>query len=227
MPHHPQSPKKQSPSKKKPAPKKPATKKPTVVPPKPAPKPIPQKPLPQKPKPIEKKPVVEPPKIQPAATRGTISWTLTPEAEVCARRQDIVDGISRAVDTYNTYASFSQSVTVHYDPSVETAHANGNTITYGNMFGYRVSLHELGHAVGGVGTRSEWTTNQTNGVWTGPHASTLIKELDGPDAVIHCDQLHFWGPFSGGLNYDSELTPGADIRHVALVKALVDDMNSI
>jgi hypothetical protein len=29
-----------------------------------------------------------------------------------------------------------------------------------------------------------------------------------------------------GLNYDFELTPGADIRHVALVKALVDDMKS-
>lgn len=228
MPHHPQSPKKQSSSHtKKPAPKKPAavkkpvpTKKPTIVPPKPAPKPIPQKPV---------TPVVEPPKIQPAATRGTISWTLTPEAEVSARRQDIIDGISKAVDMYNTYASFSQSVIVHYDSSVGTAHANGNTITFGNMFGYRVSLHEIAHVMG-VGTRAEWNSNQNNGIWTGSKANELIKKLDGSDAVIHCDNLHFWSSpsgRSGGLNYDSELTPGADIRHVALVQALVDDMNSV
>ena len=180
-----------------------------------------------KPKPVvPQKPVVTEEKIQPVATRGTISWTLTPEAESSPFKSQIVDGISKAVDTYNKYASFTQSVIVHYDSSVPTAHANGNVITYGNMFGYRVSLHELGHAVGGVGTRPEWTTNQSNGVWTGANACTLIKKFDGPDAVIHCDNLHFWGPLSGGLNYDSELTPGADIRHVALVNALCEDMNS-
>ena len=225
MPHSPKSPKKQSCHVNKPAPKKPvAVKKPVPPTKKPVPQkpaPVPQKPVPQKTVP---KPVLEE-KVQPA-TRGTMSWTLTPEAESSPFKSQIVDGISKAVDTYNKYASFTQSVIVHYDSSVPTAHANGNVITYGNMFGYRVSLHELGHAVGGVGTRSEWTSLQNNGVWTGANACTLIKKFDGPDAVIHCDNLHFWGPLSGGLNYDSELTPGADIRHVALVQALVDDMNS-
>ena len=232
MPHSPKSPKKQSSSQtKKPAPKKPvAVKKPT----KPAPQKKPSTPVSKPvvkptPKPVvPQKPLVTEEKIQPVATRGTISWTLTPEAESSEYKQQIVDGISKAVDTYNKYASFSQSVIVNYDSSVPTAHASGTTITFGNMFGYRVSLHELGHVVG-IGTRPEWTSLQNNGVWTGANACTLIKKLDGPDAVIQCDNLHFWSSpsgRSGGLNYDSELTPGADIRHVALVQALVDDMNS-
>ena len=223
MPHN-SSPKKQSCHVNKPAPKKPvAVKKPTKPTPQKKPSTPVSKPV-MKPKPVvPQKPVVTEEKIQPVATRGTISWTLTPEAESSPFKSQIVDGISKAVDTYNKYASFSQSVIVNYDSSVPTANASGTTITFGNMFGYRVSLHELGHAVGGVGTRSEWTSLQNNGVWTGANACTLIKKFDGPDAVIQCDNLHFW---PGGLNYDSELTPGADIRHVALVKALCEDMNS-
>ncbi len=221
MPH---SPKKQSCHVKKPAPKKPVavkkpvppTKKPPVVPPKPAP--VPQKPALKKP--IPQKPVEKP--AEPVVFLGSLTYTASEDA----RRPDIIQAIEKALRTYNTYANFSGNVDVHYDPNVATAHTEGyrGRIVFGGMISYRTALHELAHYVG-CGTRSEWTTNQSNGVWTGANASELIKKLDGPDAVIHCDNLHFWGPLSGGLNYDSELTPGADIRHVALVQALVDDMN--
>lgn len=214
MPHHPtQSPKKQSPSKKKPAPKKPAavkkpipTKKPTVIPPKPAP--------------VPQKPVAKP--TEPVVFLGSLTYTASKDA----RRPDIIQAIEKALKTYNTYANFSGNVDVHYDPNVATAHTEGyrGRIVFGGMISYRTALHEVSHYLG-IGTHGNWWANQSNGVWTGSAANKQIKEFDGPDAVIHCDNLHFWGPCSGGLNYDSELTPGADIRHVALVQALVDDMN--
>ena len=109
MPH---SPKKQSSSHtKKPAPKKPA------VPPKPAP-PVKQPVSKPKPVPVVSKPVVKPTpkpivpqkplvteeKIQPVATRGTISWTLTPEAESSPFKSQIVDGIIKLwILTTNTH----------------------------------------------------------------------------------------------------------------------------
>jgi elongation factor P hydroxylase len=149
-----------------------------------------------------------------------LTYTTTPEA----RRPDIVLAIERALKTYNAGANFSGNIDVHYDSNVPTAHTEGyrGRIVFGGTISYRIALHEIAHWVG-IGTHGAWWNyRDEHGVWTGPKATAKIKQFQGPDAVIHVDNLHFW---DYGMNYESELTRGADKRHVAIVRSLVADMN--
>lgn len=155
---------------------------------------------------------------------GSITYTLTPEAQNSPLRSEIVDGMDAAVDTYNRYAKFDTRITAHYDANVPTAEASGDTITFGSMVGYRVSLHEIAHVLG-VGTRGGWWSSKCHAwdemVWVGRRGLAKIKEFDGPDAVLHADSLHFW---NYGLNWQQDLTPDADWKHVEVVDAMVSDM---
>jgi hypothetical protein len=128
---------------------------------------------------------------------------------------------------YNQNAPFDGEIAVHYDSGVPTAEASGNRITFGGMTGYRVSLHEIAHVMG-IGLHGAWWSPQCRDcdamVWTGPRGVATLWAFDGPNAVLHADTLHFW---NYGLNNDSELTPGADVRHVACVWAMVQDMKAV
>ena len=143
-------------------------------------------------------------------------------------KKRIIDALDKALDLYNRYANFDTEFVVEYDPSVPTAEVGGDGVMrFGNMFGYRVTLHELGHMFG-VGKRWEWQELAKNGRWTGLKANALMQSLSKPgdDTAIYCDSLHFW---PGGLNQESELYtwPDADVRHVKLVSALVKDMDGL
>ena len=146
-------------------------------------------------------------------------------------RQNIIAALDKALDLYNRYASFDKEFTVDYDPSVPTAEVGGDGVMrFGNMFGYRVTLHELGHMFG-AGKRWEWQELGKTGVWTGARANALMQTFakPGDDVTLHCDSLHFWGSLAGGLNQESELyaVPDADVRHVQLVDALSKDMDDL
>jgi len=153
-----------------------------------------------------------------------MTYTMTPEAENSPLRSEIVDGMDAAVDTYNRYSNFNTHITAHYDSNVPTAEASGTTITFGNMVGYRVSLHEIAHVLG-VGTRGGWWSSKVHAwdemVWVGRRGIAKIKEFDGSDAVLHADGLHFW---NYGLNWQHDLVEDADWRHVEVVDAMVSDM---
>ena len=213
MPSRPQNP----PNKKKPAakakpkpPAKPSAKPPAKPPATPPPAPAPPPPAPPA------KPLI-----------GTLRYVLTPEAESSPVRQRIVDGMNAAIEMYNQNAPFDGEIAVHYDAGVGTAEASGNRITFGGMTGYRVSLHEIAHVMG-IGLHGAWWSPQCrdcdNMVWTGPRGVATLWAFDGPNAVLHADTLHFW---NYGLNWDEDLTPGADVRHVACVWAMVQDMKAV
>jgi hypothetical protein len=222
---------KKAPQGKKPA-SKPGLKKPPapVKKPKPTPAPV-KKPKPTpapvkkpKPTPAPVKPAPKPastPKVLPII--GSLRYILTPEAETSPVRDAIVAGMDAAIDTYNRNAPFEGCIEVHYDSSVGTAEACGQRITFGGMVGYRVSLHEIAHVMG-IGTTGAWWNpacrNTEEMMWIGKRATDLVREYTG-SPELHADNLHFW-PF--GLNWDTDLTPYADTRHVRVVYAMVQDM---
>jgi len=233
------APKKPAPTPKKTVPtKKPSqtpTKKPSQTPTKKpaAPVPTPKKTVPtkkpgKKPAPPPRQtyaPIIPPPPQPPLPSTkiGTIRYRLTDGAQNAPPeiRRRIVDDVEKAVDLYNRFIARDIEMTVDYNPNVPTAQALGTEIAFGSMFGYRATLHELGH-VFGAGFHPAWREVMRDGVWTGPRASQKIKELDGPDAVLRGDAIHFW-PY--GLNQDGEYFDGADIRHATMMAAMLADLD--
>jgi hypothetical protein len=173
-----------------------------------------------------KAPVQKAPIPAPNPIIGSLGYVLTPEAETSPVRAQIVSGMDAAIDTYNRNAPFEGRIEVHYDPSVATAEACGQRITFGGMVGYRVSLHEIAHVMG-VGTAGAWGNPACRDVesmmWVGKRGTDLVREYTG-SPELHADNLHFW-PF--GLNWDTDLTPYADTRHVRVVWAMVQDMRAV
>jgi hypothetical protein len=161
---------------------------------------------------------------------GNVSYVLMKGAQEAPEeiKKQIIQGMDQAVNTYNRYSTFTKVIKVNYDPNIPTAQVGWDgtegeyVMTYGNMFGYRVTLHELGHAFG-AGIHPRWSEFVKDDMWTGPNGIRVLKEIDGPDAVLYADRLHFW---PHGMNYDNELTPGADRKHVLLVDAMVKDLAS-
>ena len=140
----------------------------------------------------------------------------------------ITEGMQKAVVAYNKFAVSAKqsrrSVNVYYDPAVPTADASyQGSIRFGNMFGYRVSLHEMSHVIG-IGTHPAWPSLIKDGLWTGTNGIAQLKAFDGPDAVLHADSMHFW-PY--GLNYDTEWSDGIDKKHVLMVDAMLKDMQAV
>jgi hypothetical protein len=133
----------------------------------------------------------------------------------------IVKAMDAAVAVYNKYGEFDRVLTANWNPGTPTADANfGGWINFGGQIGTRTALHEIAHTLG-VGTCPKWHEFAKDGKWTGKYAIAQLKELDGPDAVLHCDRQHFW-PY--GLNYDNEGSPDAFRRNVLMVTALRADM---
>jgi hypothetical protein len=133
----------------------------------------------------------------------------------------ITKAMDEAVAVYNKYGDFDKLLTANWSPGTPTADANfGGWINFGGQIGTRTALHEIAHCLG-VGTAPNWERFAKGGKWTGQYAIDQLKQLDGPDAVLHCDHQHFW-PY--GLNYDNEGGPDAFRRNVLMVTALRADM---
>ena len=84
-------------------------------------------------------------------------------------------------------------------------------------------MHEMAHTLG-IGTTSEyWAACPTDiKVFQNEKVQEKLRELDGPDAELHCDNQHIW-PY--GLNRASEVESEQDlINHVILVETIYQQL---
>jgi hypothetical protein len=159
---------------------------------------------------------------------GHVSYTLNRAAAPTAAQTDAYTRIAAAMDAavgiYNCNTNITESLQVHYDPSVPTANGGGDTIRFGaqSSMVLATAMHEIAHTAG-VGTFSNWSSFVSGGNWTGTNATSQLRSLTGDSAaVLHADQQHFW-PY--GLNQVSEVSSAEDfIRHCTMVMALRKDM---
>jgi hypothetical protein len=158
--------------------------------------------------------------------QGTLSWRLVRAQNPTADQQRAYDLITRAMNAavarYNNLSGLGKSITAHYEPSVPTADGNINgTIRFGAFasMNERTALHEISHTIG-VGTSGRWGSLGCGGTFRGAQATALVKQYNGPSAVISCDRQHFW-PY--GLNFDNEFSQTNADRHVKIVEAMVRD----
>jgi hypothetical protein len=137
------------------------------------------------------------------------------------RKKAIVEAMEAAVSFVNEHGKFKKHVTANNSPCTPTADANyDGWINWGGTINRRVALHEFAHTLG-IGTHPEWRNFVKDGKWTGRHAIAQLKELDGPDAVLYADHMHFW-PY--GLNFDNESSPQADLGFIKMVEAFRKDL---
>jgi hypothetical protein len=154
------------------------------------------------------------PKITYKLSDGSDKWDADPRAR-------IVKAMDEAVAVYNKYGQFDRVLTANWNPGTPTADANfGGWINFGGQIGTRTALHEIAHTLG-IGTSPNWAKFARDGKWTGKYGIAQLKQLDGPDAVLHCDHQHFW-PY--GLNYDNEGGTENFKRNVLMVTAMRADM---
>lgn len=157
------------------------------------------------------------------AKRYKITWKLGANSEnwEASKRDRIVESMNAAVSLYNELGEFDKHITAAYNAGTPTADGNYNgRINFGTQMNKRVALHEIAHTLG-IGQHEKWEANIKDGLWTGPAALAQLRDLDGPDAVLHADRQHFW-PY--GLNFDKESSPENDRRHVLMVAAIRKDM---
>ncbi|KAL2104887.1 hypothetical protein VUR80DRAFT_9406 [Thermomyces stellatus] len=160
-----------------------------------------------------------------ALASAQISWTLEKEANPTADQSDayarIEEAMTLAVDRHARLGSATKTVRVYYAPGVPTAEANYNgDLRFGSDRAFmteRTALHEISHTLG-VGQTAAFDQLCASGDW--PTALPLLREWDGPDAVINCGGGHFW-PY--GLNYDDEWSETNADRHVLIVNAMIAD----
>ncbi len=155
--------------------------------------------------------------------KGPMSFTMRPDTDPTHAEKvaQVVKAMNEAIGLYNAMGEFPKAVSAGYNPGTPTADGNYNgTIRFGGSISSRVALHELGHVLG-VGTHPRWGEFVKDGQWTGAYAIAQLRAFDGPDAVLHCDHMHFW-PY--GLNYDTEDSPENRRRHVLMVAAFRRDL---
>lgn len=139
-------------------------------------------------------------------------------------RNDIVNAMNYAVGMYNSYGIFQAYITANYNSGVPTAQCGYlSWLDFGGMRSGRVALHEMGHFFG-VGTHWAWGSKLANGQYTGPAAIRLVRQIDGPDAMLYSDGTHFW-PY--GLNYDNESSTRNDTVHVRVMDAFRRDLGDL
>lgn len=163
------------------------------------------------------------------AQTGNITYILHRENNPTQTQRNAYAKIQTAMDSalgyYNKYTSITKSLNIYYDPDVSTADGNfSGTIRFGKV-DYMVvhtAMHEIAHTLG-VGTTTEYRSLMHNGVFTGAHATAMIREITGDqNAVVNGDNQHFW-PY--GLNYASEVKSSQDfINHCKIVDAMYRDM---
>ena len=154
-----------------------------------------------------------------------VTYTLHKSANPSSDEQDAYKRITTVMDSavklYNTYSNLSKFINVYYAPGVPTAEASSNgDLRFGENRSYMVvptAMHEMGHTMG-IGTTSEYAATCVDGVFRDDKVQAKLREMDGPNAELHCDRQHIW-PY--GLNQASEAKSEQDlINHVILVETI-------
>jgi len=162
-------------------------------------------------------------------TLAKVEYTLHMSANPNDDERDAYARIKEAMDLgvyyYNTYTSLSKFINVYYSSGVPTAEASSNgDLRFGNDRNYMyvgTAMHEMAHTMG-MGTTDDYRRMFKDGVFQGQKAQALLREIDGPDAVLKGDNQHFW-PY--GLNYRSEVRSEQDlINHARIVDAMYQDI---
>ena len=162
---------------------------------------------------------------------ATVEYTLhkssNPTEDELDAYQRITTVMDSAVKLYNTYSNLSKYINVYYAPGVPTAEASSNgDLRFGENRAYMVvptAMHEMAHTLG-IGTTSEyWAACPTDiKVFQDEKVQAKLREMDGPNAELHCDNQHIW-PY--GLNQASEAKSEQDlINHVLLVETIYQQL---
>lgn len=162
-------------------------------------------------------------------SHAEVTYTLHKSANPTADEQDAYKRITAVMDSavklYNTYSNLSKFINVYYAPGVPTAEASSNgDLRFGENRSYMVvptAMHEMAHTLG-VGTTSEYAATCVDGVFRNDKVQAKLREMDGPNAELHCDRQHIW-PY--GLNQASEAKSEKDlINHVILVETIYQQL---
>ena len=162
-------------------------------------------------------------------THAEVTYTLHKSANPTADEQDAYKRITTVMDSavklYNTYSNLSKFINVYYAPGVPTAEASSNgDLRFGENRSYMVvptAMHEMGHTMG-IGPTSEYAATCVDGVFRNDKVQAKLREMDGPNAELHCDRQHIW-PY--GLNQASEAKSEKDlINHVILVETIYQQL---
>lgn len=162
-------------------------------------------------------------------SHAEVTYTLHKSANPTADEQDAYKRITTVMDSavklYNTYSNLSKFINVYYAPGVPTAEASSNgDLRFGENRSYMVvptAMHEMGHTMG-IGTTQEYWDVCKDGVFRNDKVQAKLREMDGPDAELHCDSQHIW-PY--GLNRASEVSSEKDlINHVILVETIYQQL---
>ncbi len=162
-------------------------------------------------------------------SHAEVTYTLHKSANPTADEQDAYKRITTVMDSavklYNTYSNLSKFINVYYAPGVPTAEASSNgDLRFGENRSYMVvptAMHEMAHTMG-VGTTSEYAATCVDGVFRDDKVQAKLREMDGPNAELHCDRQHIW-PY--GLNQASEAKSEKDlINHVILVETIYQQL---
>ena len=160
---------------------------------------------------------------------SAVEYTLHKSANPTSDEQDAYKRITTVMDSavklYNTYSNLSKFINVYYAPGVPTAEASSNgDLRFGENRSYMVvptAMHEMGHTMG-IGTTSEYAATCVDGVFRNDKVQAKLREMDGPNAELHCDRQHIW-PY--GLNQASEAKSEQDlINHVILVETIYQQL---
>ena len=162
-----------------------------------------------------------------AAIEYTLHKSANPSDDELDAYKRITTVMDSAVKLYNTYSNLSKFINVYYAPGVPTAEASSNgDLRFGENRAYMVvptAMHEMAHTLG-IGTTSEyWAACPTDvKVFQDDKVQAKLREMDGPDAELHCDNQHIW-PY--GLNQASEAKSEQDlINHVILVETIYQQL---
>lgn len=162
-------------------------------------------------------------------SHAEVTYTLHKSANPTADEQDAYKRITAVMDSavklYNTYSNLSKFINVYYAPGVPTAEASSNgDLRFGENRSYMVvptAMHEMAHTLG-VGTTAEYAATCVDGVFRDDKVQAKLREMDGPNAELHCDRQHIW-PY--GLNQASEAKSEKDlINHVILVETIYQQL---
>jgi len=160
---------------------------------------------------------------------AVVQYTLHKSANPNDDERDAYARITQVMDEalyyYNTYTTLNKFINVYYSSGVPTAEASSNgDLRFGKDRNYMyvgTAMHEIAHTMG-MGTTNEYRSMFVNGVFQGQKAQALLREIDGPNAVLKGDSQHFW-PY--GLNYRSEVKSKQDlINNARIVDAMYQDI---
>jgi len=160
-----------------------------------------------------------------AAVQYTLHKSPNPNNDEREAYALITQAMNQAVGYYNKYTTLSKFINVYYSSGVPTAEASNNgDLRFGRDRNYMyvgTAMHEIAHTMG-MGTTNEYRAMFRDGVFQGQRAQAVLREIDGPNAVLKGDNQHFW-PY--GINYRSEVKSEQDlINHCRIVNAMYQDI---